>query len=215
MQELSAVDRKTVKTLANVFYQVVPLNLRTYCHLTAEISKTVLQDFGISATVVPCQLLCATSDHNYAIGFVGNPPKDGKWDGHAICVAGDWFIDTAISHLQIQFGIDVPPVAFAPSFTVPTQVIGRINCSERQCLWWYHPPQGADTRMPEEPASLISEYSSQLIGKLSETIGNMPTVRATRESPYCFNDTREEKGNERQVYETAQKLCSPSRLYGH
>ena len=169
MKALSASQRETLTTLANVYYEVVPLKLRTYCSLTARISEVVLQRFGIKATAVPCQLWCSTSDHEYAIGFVGNQPKAGKWDGHAICVAGDWFIDTALSHLQAEFGIDVPPVAFAPRFTVPTQVIGRIDCGEQKCLSWYHPPSGIDTRMPEEPAALVYEYTSQLIAKL-ETI---------------------------------------------
>ena len=180
MKELSAVERETVKTLANVFYQVVPLKLRTYCHLTAEISRTVLQDFGIRATVVPCQLWCATSDHNYVIGFIGNPPKDAKWDGHAICVAGDWFIDTATSHLQVQFGINAPPVAFARKFTLPTQVIGRIAYNDGISLWWIHPPRGADVTLQREPASLISEHSSQLMARLEA----MRRVRRPIELPY-------------------------------
>lgn len=197
MKTLSAWERQTLTTLANVFYEVVPLKLRTYCHLTAEISKTVLQDFGISATVVPCQLLCAVADSNYVIGFVGSPSKDAKWDGHAICVAGDWFIDAAISHLQIQFGIDVPPVAFAPRFTLPTQVISRIDCGERQSLWWYQPPHGADTRMPEEPASVIFDYSSHLVARLEaiqglsngSVHGSIPAAACMESVPLHFQAT--------------------------
>lgn len=171
MKELTASEQRTLTALANLYYQVVPLKLRTYCTVTSEISKAVLQTFGIEATVVPCQLWCATADQNYGIGFIGNQRRDGKWDGHAICAAGNWFIDAAISHLQVEFGIKVPPVAFAPRFAIATQAISRINCSDQTCLWWFHPPHGADTTLPHEPESLISEYASHLIAKLQAVQG--------------------------------------------
>ena len=166
MKKLTADQQRTLAHLANLYYQIVPLQLRTYCTLTSEISKLVLQNFGIDATVVPCQLWCAKSDQNYEIGFTGCQCKEGKWDGHAICAAGNWFIDAALHTLQVEFKINVPPVAFARRFAAPTQVISRVGVNEQTSLWWYYPPPGADTKLPREPESLISEYSSQLIEKL-------------------------------------------------
>jgi len=52
MKVLSTSEQRTLTTLANLFYEVVPLKMRTYCHLNAEISKTVLENFGIRANVV-------------------------------------------------------------------------------------------------------------------------------------------------------------------
>jgi hypothetical protein len=166
MKALSAAEQNILTALGNLFYETVPQNLRTYCSLTSEISKRVLQHFKVEATVVPCQLWCATSDHNYAIGFVGNAPVENKWDGHVICAAKDWFIDAAVHHIQAQFGISVPQVVVAHKFLVPTQAISRLNLNDSQTLWWYQPPPGADTSPPENPQELVSDYASQLIERL-------------------------------------------------
>ena len=176
MKLLTAGEQLTLKALADSFYEVVPLELRTYCALTSAISKAVLHHFAIQSRVVPCQLWCAAPKHNYVVGFVGNRKTDGKWDGHAICMAGNWLIDAALHHLQTEFQIAVPPVATVEVFTIPTHIIGRADLSNQHTIWWHKPPQGANTRLPKNPPSLVCEYADRLIERLTD------------EAPLCRED---------------------------
>ena len=168
MKPLTADEQAMLKALADTFYEVVPLELRTYCALTSAISRAVLNHFAIQSRVVPCQLWCAAPAHNYVIGFIGNKRTEGKWDGHAICMAGNWLIDTALHHLQTEFQIPVPPVAVQEAFAIPTQIIGRANLSSQYTIWWHKPPQGASTKLPGNPPSLVSKYAASLIERMTE-----------------------------------------------
>ncbi len=166
MKQLTAGEQVRLKALADSFYEVVPLELRTYCALTSAISKTVLQHFAIQSKIVPCQLWCASPTHNYVIGFIGNKKTEGKWDGHAICMAGNWLLDTALHHLQTEFQIPVPPVAVLEAFAIPTQIIGRADLSNQHTIWWHKPPPGVKTKLPKSPVSAVSGYASRLIERL-------------------------------------------------
>ena len=167
MKELTAAEQKILGTLGNLYYEVVPLNLRTFCSLTSEISKNVLEHFGMECARMPCQVWCSVPDHNYVIGFVGRAQKEGKWDGHVVCTAGNWFIDAALHHFNIEFKLDVAPVAYGPMFDLPTQVIARIDLRATEKLWWHHPPQGADISIPQNPPELVAQYASQLIKRVA------------------------------------------------
>ncbi len=182
MKPLTAGEQLTLKTLADTFYEVVPLELRTYCSLTSAISKAVLQHFEIQSRIVPCQLWCAAPAHNYVIGFIGNKKTERKWDGHAICMAGNWLVDTALHHLHTEFQIPVPPVAVLEAFAIPTQIIGRADLSNQHTIWWHKPPPGADTKLPKNPQSLISKYAVGLIDRLGSISSNTPSGAATADT---------------------------------
>jgi hypothetical protein len=170
MKELTAAQQSILGALGHAYYEVVPLNLRTYCSLTSEISKNVLAHFGIEARCMPCQVWCTVPDQNFVVGFVGNSAKDGKWDGHAICSAGNWFIDTALHHFKVDFNLEVPAVAYAPRFDLPTQAISRVDLNPTHSFWWHHPPQGVDTTLPQNPPELVAQYAAQLIERLGACV---------------------------------------------
>ena len=159
----SISEQSTLNLLAKTYYQVVPIELQTYCALTTAISRAVLLEFGIKSRAVPCQVWCSTADQNYLVGFLGTPRHAGKWDGHVICSAGEWFIDAALHHFVKDFGIEVPSIAVSRKFEAHTQVIGRLDLEEHKTLWWHSPPVGACTQVPNEPKALVSEYALKLV----------------------------------------------------
>lgn len=165
-KELDAAELRIVQALAQHYYEAVPLEFRTYCSFTSEVSQRVLQHFGINAQRVACQAWCKVSEQRYAFGFVGNATRDDKWDGHVICVAGDYFVDTAIQHFQTEFGVKVPNVAMARRFCFPTQLIGGMDLAENKALWWLHPPSGFDLHPPENPSEMVEEYAARLIQRI-------------------------------------------------
>lgn len=164
--------------LAEHFYEVVPLKYQTYCALTSSILKNVLHLFGIKAELVPCQVWCVSHESNFVVGFLDVAPKLHKWNGHVVCDAGDFIIDAAIKHFDIEFGLTVPAIVRSRKFLVPTQVISRHNLNERLQLWWHHPPEGVDVTIPNEPSELITKYATQLVERLSEGC-NIPSDALT------------------------------------
>lgn len=168
MKELTPVEQTILRSIGNLYYEVIPMELRTYCSLTSAISKAVLAHFGIESNVIPCQVWYSVPDHNFVIGFVGHAPRDGKWDGHAICTAGNWFIDAALTHFKTEFNLDIPAVAVGERFTLPTQAISRVDLSTTQRLWWHHPPHGVDTSIPINPPGLVGDYAQRLIEKMTQ-----------------------------------------------
>jgi len=159
-------EQAALNLLARIFYLVVPTEFQTYCSLTTEISRAALLALGIKSKAVPCQLWCATADHNYVVGFLGKPEQPGKWDGHVMCSARGWFIDTALHHFVSDFGIEVPSVAVVRRFPPQTQVIGRLDLKDQKTLWWHSPPTGARSSVPKAPRELVSMYAEKLVLEL-------------------------------------------------
>lgn len=168
MKNLIVPELKILEPLKAMYYEIVPLNFRTYCSLTAEISKAVLKHFGIESSLLPCQVWYDAPNNKIAIGFIGNKPKPYKWDGHVVCMTESYLIDAALQSFNVEFGINVPAVAVCQKCPLPSQVVGLMDMNDKERLWWHHPPQGVDPAIPQESHELISEYSAKLIDRLME-----------------------------------------------
>lgn len=155
-----------VRELALAFFQVVPRAYATHCALASRIAVDVLDHFGVTADLLPCQLWHQSRDGNHVIGFLGNRPDKGKWDGHVVCATGTMLLDAAIRGLHRDFGLDVPQVVVAPLFNAPSHVIARRNLNHDDTLWWHNVPYGADPTPPHAPDSLIRENVARLVAAL-------------------------------------------------
>lgn len=164
-QARNTVDH-LLRQVAQHFYAVVPQEFRTYCVLTSEIARQTLRHFGVEAALAPCQLWGATPDKNFVLGFLGKDRGARKWDGHVVCRAGSWLLDTAAAHFEKDFGHTAPDVALVRQFEVPTQILARTTLSPDNQLWWLRPPEGAELRLPTEPAELIEQHARRLIARL-------------------------------------------------
>jgi hypothetical protein len=151
------------------FYEVVPLKYATYCSFTSRIAKVVLEHLGVPCELVPCQIWYCKPDQTYVIGFLGRSAP-GKWDGHVVCRAGHWFLDTAMHHFKKEFGLSVPHVVAAQCFEFPTQAIAKWDVSDTDRVWWHQPPQDVNAQPPEEPEDLIQQYATQLIERVTQKL---------------------------------------------
>jgi hypothetical protein len=158
-----------IEKLAHIFYEVVPVQYRTYCSFTSEIIAKVLAHHGLPCRRVPCQMWYTQSDHIYVIGFLGkNTPA--KWDGHVVCCVGNLLIDAATHHFEREFGLSVPSVIVTPMFEFPTPALAHINVNTTDAIWWQPPPEGVDTTPPEEPQALVAQYADALIHRLNSAV---------------------------------------------
>ncbi len=159
-------EQALVDALAHAFYEVVDTKYRTACTLTASVSCMVLRHFGLDAQLAPCQVWCSLPHHNYVVGFVGNAPQDGKWDGHVVCTTGKLLVDASLFHFQQEFSLETPWVAAVQRIPVPSQMIARHELAADQTLKWLYPPPESDTRYPEVPQTLVQELAGRLIERL-------------------------------------------------
>lgn len=168
--ENPAVTREEVlQRLRDVFYEVVPTTYQTYCVMTARICQQTLQNLGVEAELVPCQLWWAGSDRNYVLGFCREDTAP-RWYGHVVVTTGRWLIDTAVRHLQEDLDVATPMVIVTDTFAFPSTVIGRFDVREGERLWWHHPPQGMDLTIPEEPGDTIHRLADALTIRIRANI---------------------------------------------
>ena len=144
------------------FFNVVPRELRSYCSLNSRICHHALTRLGVDSMLRPCQLWHLGPRVNFVIGFVGNESLLGKWDGHLICVSETWIIDSAVSNLAIDFGLQVPDVIVGRCFDLPSRVFARGRLSDQESLIWVEPPRGFLTVAPDEPQAIIEQYGNGL-----------------------------------------------------
>lgn len=154
--------------LAGAFYEVVPVQYRTYCSFTSQIMQRVLQHFGVRCERVSCQVWYTKPDHIYVIGFLGKQ-NPGKWDGHVVCCADGILIDAATHHFEREFGLGVPWIVMTQMFAFPTTAIAHRALNATDALWWHPPPEGVDVSPPEEPQELVEQYADGLIRRLSSS----------------------------------------------
>lgn len=174
-------DIAVINALVTQFYDVVPLEYRTYCALTSRISAAVLAHFGIEARLVPCQMWLATPDNNYVVGFLGKTSEQPRWDGHVVCRSGHVIIDAALKNFERDFGLNVPNIGAISCFDVPAQVISRYDLTADSRIWWHYPPDspGLDISIPEELPEVVERYAAQLVRRMSDTL----PASLRRESP--------------------------------
>ena len=159
-------EQALVDALAHAYFQVVDTQYRTACTLTATVSCAVLRHFGMDAQLVPCQVWHSHSHASHVIGFLGNAPQEGKWDGHLVCTSGKLLIDASLFHFNLEFGLEVPWVAAVQRIPVPSQMLARHELSADSTLKWLYPPPGSDTRYPEVPQGLVGALAGSLIERL-------------------------------------------------
>ncbi len=164
-----------VQVLAQQFYTVVPRDYRTYCAFTARIACAALRGLGMDAELLPCQMWCVTPQDNYVVGFLDRiQPEKGRWNGHVVCTAGNYFLDAAVCNFERDFQLQVPTVVYGKVFDHSTTVIARVNLAASSQLWWHHPARGANIAVPDAPAKLVADFAQRLVAR----------VRATPQSPY-------------------------------
>lgn len=176
MPKLKSQDVAILKAVEKNFFDVVPQKFETFCAFNAKIIEVTLGHFNIPAKAEPCQLWCATPSNNFIVGFIHENPKPDKWDGHAICVAGDWLMDAGLSHLRRDHGLAVPPIAVIPRFQVRSQTLARADISATERIWWMRPPADINAALPDEPQDLVKSYSSALIRKIEIGLASLATV---------------------------------------
>ena len=107
---LTKFEKNILEKLTNHFFEVMPLELSTFCAVNSRIACEVLKHFDMEATLYACQVRHYSSKGIFAVGFVEGKLAPSQWNGHVICKTRNWFLDASIYTLSKNFQIEVPLV---------------------------------------------------------------------------------------------------------
>ena len=147
--------KEIFEKLVNQFFELVPLELSTFCALNTRISCAVLNHFGIEASPYVCQVRHYSSKGIYNLGFGGYKFAQGQWDGHVICKSENFFIDAALFTFKKKFNLEVPLVVGIRADDFEQQQFAHYSLSDGSELKWFQAPDGFDKSIPDEPSSIL------------------------------------------------------------
>lgn len=168
--------------MAANYYDVIPGMYKRYCILNSQICQEVLRHFNITSFFMPAQLWCVDEKNNYVVGFVGNQPQPGIWDGHAVCATNDYVFDASMIHLRDECGVDVPDVVIGERLKLPTHAIARQNLDGVRRLWWHDAPAVLQRHPVLEDMHLVKTLAAELIHRLEQVYlaDAQPAIEAVR-----------------------------------
>lgn len=168
-QGMGCSEHDLMLALGQCFFDVVPLQYRTYCSLTARVAKSVLEHYGVGASLLNCQLWCISPATNYVVGFIDQvAAQPGKWNGHVICATDEHFIDAAIFQLKRDFALaaQVPNVVVGERFRISSHAISRVDLADQMHLFWLEAAKSGKELLPADPPALVEQFAAALIDHL-------------------------------------------------
>ena len=163
---LTKFEKSISEKLVNQFFEVVPMELSTFCAVDSKIVCAVLNHFGIEASLHVCQMQHYSSKGIYTVGFVGDKLQNGQWNGHVICKIQNWFIDAALFTFKKKFNIEVPLIIGIRGDDFEQQQFAHYNLSDGSEIKWFQAPDGFDKSIPDEPFEIIQKYTHELIKRI-------------------------------------------------
>ena len=163
---LNEFEKTILEKLTNQFYEVVPLELSTFCAVDSKIACAVLNHFGIEATLYVCQMQHHSSKGIYVVGFVGDKLPQGQWNGHVICKTQNWFIDAALFTFKKKFNLEVPLAVGIRADNFEQHEFAHYILSDGSELKWFQAPNGFDKSIPDEPSKIIKKYTQELVSRI-------------------------------------------------
>jgi len=160
---LTDFEKSILKKLEQHFYDVVPLEFKTYCVLDSQIACQVLKHFDVKATLFPCQLRHYSDKGIYVVGFFEGKIPSTQWNGHVICKSKNWFLDSSLFTLSKQFQFEVPLVVKVRGDDFEKQEFAHLNLSDGSVLKWFQATEYFESKIPEEPQKIIEKYAKDLI----------------------------------------------------
>ena len=170
MQVLNETEILLLRLVAKQYYQIIPEKFKTYCVFNSRVLARVFEHFGIESEVVPCQALLSQPAKSSVIGFVGSSPGAGGWDGHAICRAGDHYIDASVHHFADNIANKDLDIVVFKSLPIQSNVLGRSDIDDFNRFWWVTPPAASDPTPPSDNPVSVLVHSKKLIEHIEKLL---------------------------------------------
>ncbi len=174
LNSLNEDEYRILQMVVREFYVALPESLKTYSVFTTHLLSKALQHYRIKTRVIPCRLWCSTSKPKKEfVGGFFNFDDATKWNGHVICLAGDWLVDAAVYHLNPTFGYQVPKI-IAKRIVFPEPLIyARHKLNRKAEFVWYRLP-------PAIPAIPLVGYDDIVVRYLPTLLTHLDKLLSGR-----------------------------------
>ncbi len=115
LKPLNDEENQILQRVVEEFYVALPPALQVHSLFATHVLSNTLHRFGIRTRVLPCRLWCSSLQPplphpREVVGGLVNYGNPEKWNGHVVCLVGDWLVDAALYHLNPAFNYEVPKI---------------------------------------------------------------------------------------------------------
>ena len=183
LNPLNDEERQILRLVVENYYAVLPPALQIHSLFATHILSHTLHRFGIRTRVLPCRLWCSSSrpptPHNReTVGGIINYWETEKWNGHVVCLVGDWLVDVALYHLNPGFNYEVPKL-IARRITRPEPgMYARYQLNKQTEFIWYRLPAKTAAVSVAGYEDVIDRFVDDLAGHVRRLLGYEDDVPA-------------------------------------
>lgn len=176
LNPLNNEERQILKLVVEEYYAVLPPALQVHSLFATHILSHTLHRFGIRTRVLPCRLWCSSMQQpvphkRETLGGILNYWNTEKWNGHVVCLAGDWLVDVALYHLNPTFNYEVPKV-IARRVSLPEPgIYTRYQLNKQTEFIWYRLPAKAAAVTVTGYEDFIDRFVNDLVSHIRRLLG--------------------------------------------
>ena len=176
LKPLNDEERQILKLVVEEYYVVLPPALQVHSLFATHILSHTLHRFGIRTRVLPCRLWCSSmqpplSHKRETVGGILNYWNSEKWNGHVVCLVGDWLVDVALYHLNPAFNYEVPKV-IARRIALPEPgIYARYQLNKKTEFIWYRLPAKAAAVTVTGYEDFIDRFVNDLVSHIRRLLG--------------------------------------------
>lgn len=176
LNPLNDEERQILKLVVEEYYAVLPPALQVHSLFATHILSHTLHRFGIRTRVLPCRLWCSSMQpplphKRETVGGILNYWNSEKWNGHVVCLVGDWLVDVALYHLNPAFNYEVPKV-IARRIALPEPgIYARYQLSKKTEFIWYRLPAKAAAVTVAGYEDFIDRFVNDLVSHIRRLLG--------------------------------------------
>ena len=175
LKSLNEDEYRILQMVVKEFYVALPESLKTYSLFSIHVISKALHHYGIKTRVIPARLWCSNlKTGKEFVGGVLNFEEAEKWNGHVICLVGDWLVDAAIYHLNPTFGYQVPKIIAQRIVHPEPQIYTRYRLNKKTEFVWYRLP----ANLPTIPLAGYEDFMQRYLPTL---IAHIDRLRAAPE----------------------------------
>jgi hypothetical protein len=173
LKSLNEDEYRILQMVVKEFYVALPESLKTYSLFSTHVISKALHHYGIKTRVIPARLWCSNlkTEKEFVGGFLNFEDAE-KWNGHVICLVGDWLVDAAIYHLNPMFGYQVPKIIAQRIVCPEPQIYTRYRLNKKTEFVWYRLP----ANLPTIPLVGYEEFMQRYLPTLIEHIDRLRAV---------------------------------------
>ena len=164
LKSLNEDEYRILQLVVKEFYVALPESLKTYSVFSTHVISKALHHYGIKTRVIPARLWCSNlKTEKEFVGGCLNFEDAEKWNGHVICLVGDWLVDASIYHLNPTFGYQVPKIIAQRIVYPEPQIYTRYRLNKKTEFVWYCLPANLPTIPLVGYEELMQRYLPTLI----------------------------------------------------